>query len=45
MTTQEYIINKQGAKMYSDVNKHEVLSSIPKIKSNKEQGAFMKYCL
>ncbi|WP_260503299.1 hypothetical protein [Bacillus cereus] len=44
MTTQEYIINKQGAKMYSDVNKHEVLS-IPKIKSNKEQGAFMKYCL
>lgn len=38
MTTQEYIINKQGAKIYIDVNKHEILS-IPKIKSNKEQGA------
>ncbi|EJR52621.1 hypothetical protein IIO_06127 [Bacillus cereus VD115] len=38
MTTKDYMVNKQGAKIYSDVNKHEILS-IPKIKNDREQGA------
>ncbi|MGE8053537.1 hypothetical protein ACQKOD_06105 [Bacillus mycoides] len=37
MTTKDYVINNQGAKIYSDATKHEVLP-IPKIKSNKEKG-------
>lgn len=38
MTTKDYMVSTQGAKIYIDVNMHAILS-ISKIKRNKEQRA------
>ncbi|WP_174732989.1 hypothetical protein [Mesobacillus harenae] len=37
----EYVVNKAGAKVYTDISKHEVLA-IPTLKSTAEQGALYK---